>query len=35
MMALDCAVEDPRKKAMSGLSDYRQTPAFFQSDLKT
>jgi hypothetical protein len=35
MMALDCAVEDLRKKAMSGLPNYRQTPTFFQSGIRT
>jgi hypothetical protein len=30
MMAPVCPVEDLRKKAMSGLPNYRQTPAFFQ-----
>jgi hypothetical protein len=35
MMALDCAVEDPRKKAMFGLPNYRQTPAFFQLGIET
>jgi hypothetical protein len=35
MMALDCSVEDLRKKAMSGLPDYRQTPAFFQPGMGT
>jgi hypothetical protein len=35
MMAAVCPVEDSRKKAMSGLPDYRQTPAFFQPDTGT
>jgi len=35
MMALVCPVEDSRKKAMSGLLDYRQTPDFFQRSIET
>jgi hypothetical protein len=35
MMVLGCTVEDLRKKAMSGLPNYRQTSAFFQSGIET